>query len=410
MNLQEIVSMALQSIKANKLRTSLTILGVVVGIFSIIVIMTIITMLQTTIESGFSQLNKNTFQIQKWDNIQMGGPGSRRKDRNRPDITYEDYLRLDEMLKSAEFIGAEQWQFGKVVKFGNNETNPNIQVAGITLDAMKTNNWSVEFGREFRDADINYSGNVCLLGKEVVDKIFQNINPIGQYVKVDGYPFRVIGIMEPQPSLFGSSRDNYVVTPLTTFQGIYGRRSRSVNITVMTATKEEYNQVIESAIGYMRTIRKLAPGEENNFHIFSNESLIGQVNEITSGIKIGALVISIIALLAAGVGIMNIMLVSVTERTREIGIRKALGAKKQNILLQFLSEAIFLCFFGGIIGIVSGVSIGILAGMQLNAQVAVPVDWVIIGLSMCVLVGVIFGTYPAYKASNLDPIEALRHE
>src|SRR5690606_16539660 len=157
--------------------------------------------------------------------------------------------------------------------------------------------------------------NVCLLGKEVVDKIFENINPLGQYVKVDGYPFRVIGIMEPQPSLFGSSRDNYVVTPLTTFQGMYGRRSRSINITVMTATKAEYNQVIESAIGYMRTIRKLSPGEENNFHIFSNESLIGQVNEITSGIKIGALVISIIALLAAGVGIMNIMLVSVTERT-----------------------------------------------------------------------------------------------
>lgn len=410
MNFKEVISMALQSIRTNKLRTSLTITGVVVGIFSIIVIMTIITMLQTSIESGLSQLNKNTFQIQKWDNIQMGGPGSRRRDRNRPDVTNEEYERLRELLKSAIYVGAEQWQFGRVVKFGNKETNPNIQVAGITTDAMRTNNWNVEFGREFRESDINYSGNVCLLGTEIVDKLFENINPLGQTVKIDNYPFRVVGVMEKQPSLFGDSRDNYVVTPLTTFQSIYGRRARSVNITVMTASKSDYNRVIENAIGYMRTIRKLAPGEDNNFHIFSNESLITQVNDITAGIKIGALAISVIALLAAGVGIMNIMLVSVTERTREIGIRKALGAKKKSILMQFLAEAVTLCFFGGIIGIVLGISIGILAGSQLNAQVAIPYDWVVIGLSMCGIVGIVFGTYPAYKASNLDPIEALRYE
>ena len=160
----------------------------------------------------------------------------------------------------------------------------------------------------------------------------------------------------------------------------------------------------------MRTIRKVKPGEENDFDIFSNESLIGQVNDITGGIKIGAMVVSIIALLAAGVGIMNIMLVSVTERTREIGIRKAVGAKKINVLMQFLFEAVFISLIGGFIGILLGVGIGNFAGSFLNAQTAIPYDWVVIGLLLCITVGIIFGTYPAYKAANLDPIEALRYE
>ncbi len=168
--------------------------------------------------------------------------------------------------------------------------------------------------------------------------------------------------------------------------------------------------VIDAAIGHFRKIRKVEPGEPDDFSIFSNESLITQVNEITDPIKIGALVVSVIALLAAGVGIMNIMLVSVTERTREIGIRKAIGARRNSILIQFLIEAIILCFIGGVVGIIIGIGIGNLAGSFLSAQAAIPVDWVIIGISLCVLVGIIFGTYPAYKAANLDPIEALRYE
>jgi putative ABC transport system permease protein len=210
--------------------------------------------------------------------------------------------------------------------------------------------------------------------------------------------------------MFGDSRDNYVVIPITTWQAMYGKYNETVNIMVTSYTTEEYEEVIEAAIGYFRTIRKVKPGDPNDFSIFSNESLIVMVNDITGPIKIGALVVSLIALLAAGVGIMNIMLVSVTERTREIGIRKAIGGKRSNILTQFLIEAIILCVFGGLIGIFVGVGIGNLAGSFLNAQSAIPIDWVIIGITMCVTVGLIFGTYPAYKAANLDPIEALRYE
>ena len=410
MKIKEIFSISFQSLRSNRLRTLLTILGIVVGIFSIIVIMTIITMLQESIESGFSMLNKNTFQIQKFPAMHAGGPGSFAKYRNRKDITYEDYTRLKSMLKQAMYVGGEQWQFGQVIKYSNRETNPNVQVAGVTTEAMRTNNWNVKDGRDLRTIDIQYSNDVCEIGNDVVDKLFYNINPVGQVIRVGGKPLLIIGVLEPQPQMFGQSQDNFIATPITTFQSIYGKRKRSLNITVMSYDKASYEPTIEAAIGYMRTIRKVKPGEENDFDIFSNESLISQVNNITGGIKIGALVVSIIALLAAGIGIMNIMLVSVTERTREIGIRKAIGARKKSIMYQFLLEAVSLCMIGGLIGIILGVGIGNFVGGLINVKSAIPYDWVIIGMALCIFVGVIFGTYPAYKAANLDPIEALRYE
>ncbi len=297
-----------------------------------------------------------------------------------------------------------------MIKYGNLETNPNISIAGETLEGIKTNNWKVEYGRDFRKNDIDNSTDVCLLGQDIVDKIFPNLNPIGQLVRVDSRPLRVIGVLERQPAMFGQSRDNYAVLPITTWQGMYGKYNNSVNIMVTAPDKDSYNDVIEAAIGHFRKIRKVPAGEENDFSIFSNESMITQVNDITGPIKIGALAVSLVALLAAGVGIMNIMLVSVTERTREIGIRKAIGARKSSILLQFLIEAIILCIVGGLAGIIFGVGVGNFAGSFLNAEMAIPIDWVVIGITMCVTVGLIFGTYPAYKAANLDPIEALRYE
>src|SRR5690606_12944599 len=180
MNFTQTVAVSFQSLKNNKLRTMLTVLGVVVGIFSIIVIMTIISMLQTSIENGVSQLNKNTFQIQKFPAMHGGGPGQRSKYRNRKDLTMEEFERLEKLLTQAKHIGAEQWQFGKIVKYGNKETNPNIQVAGITVGALATNNWNVEYGRTIRSTDVRYSNDVCIIGKDIVDKLFMSINPIGQ--------------------------------------------------------------------------------------------------------------------------------------------------------------------------------------------------------------------------------------
>ncbi len=410
MHSSQLLLLALQSLKTNRLRTLLTVLGVVVGIFSIIVVMTIVTMLQNTINEGFQFLSKNTFQIQKWPAIQTGGHHEHQKYRNRKDITLEDFFRFESMMKGAKNVGAYQGTGGKVIQFGNRETNPNTQIVGVTEGVYPSLNLEIDQGREFRSNDIEYSNYVCVLGNYVVDKILYDIDPVGQIIRVDGHPMRVIGTLAKKPDFFGQTVDNYVVLPITTFQSIYGKRKGSVEITVMANSQAEYQRTIESAIGYMRLVRKIEPGEENDFEIFSNDSLIDQVNDITGPIKIGALAVSLVALLAAGIGIMNIMLVSVTERTREIGIRKAVGARKSSILIQFLFEAIILCLIGGTGGIVIGIGIGNFAGGFLNAQMAIPIDWIIIGISMCFIVGVIFGTYPAYKAANLDPIEALRYE
>jgi putative ABC transport system permease protein len=265
-------------------------------------------------------------------------------------------------------------------------------------------------GRNFNNQDYQRYEKVIVLGDALAKFLFEDQNPIGEEISVDGTKLRVIGVLEKRGDWFGQSRDNFAVTPLTTFQNMFGKRARSIDITVSVYDKGNYENMLEKATGYFRTIRKVAAGEEENFSIISNESVLAEIDSITKGIRIGAYVIALIALLAAGVGIMNIMLVSVTERTREIGIRKAIGAKKINILIQFLIESVVLCLFGGIIGIFLGLIVGNMAGAALNAQATIPLDWVGIGVLLCILVGVGFGTYPAHKASNLDPIDALRYE
>jgi len=410
MKFSESLSLSITSLVTNKLRAALTILGIVVGIFSIILIMTILTMLQKSIDSGLSMLAQNTFQIQKYPALRMGGPHSGREYWDRKDITLEDYYRLKESLVDAKYVGAELHKGGLLVKFQNKETNPNVNLVGITQEASLTNEWYVEEGRSITNNDVDRALPYVILGQDISDKLFENMSPIGQIVKVSGRPLRVIGILERKGQLFGQSKDNIVLVPMTVFHSMFGKKARSINITVMSYSKLDYNNVIEAATGHMRKIRKVLPGKENDFEIFSNESLLSEIGSITKYVELGALVVSFIALLAAGVGIMNIMLVSVTERTREIGIRKAIGARKSSILSQFLIEAITLCLIGGVIGIVLGVGLGNLAGSFLKAEATIPFDWVFIGLGICVLVGVIFGTYPAYKAANLDPIEALRYE
>ncbi|MFC2082159.1 ABC transporter permease [Bacteroidota bacterium] len=406
----ETIKVALTSLYANKLRSSLTILGIVVGIFSIIAISTIIEMLQTSIEQGLSQLGQNTFQIQKMPAIRTGGGEERARLRNRRDITLEEYYQLNEKIENSISVGGEQWGFGKVLQYRNKETNPNISISGITPEAQPNNKWIVEFGRAINQTDVNRYERVVVLGYDVAKTLFDYIDPVGQEIKVDGHKLKVIGVLENEGEFFGQSRGNFAIMPITTFQSYYGKRSRSVNITVDAPDRDSYYDIIERAEGYFRTIRKVPAGEENDFAIWSNESLLTQINGITEGARIGAFVVAAIALLAAGIGIMNIMLVSVTERTREIGIRKAIGAKRRNILIQFLTEAVFLCLLGGIVGIVSGVMVGNFAGSFLNATAVLPIGWIIVGVVLCIMIGVSFGTYPAYKAANLDPIEALRYE
>ncbi len=411
MHLFEIFKIALNSLRVNKLRSALTILGIIVGIFSIISISTIISMLQTSIEEGVSALGKNTFQLQKWPSVRTGTAEERALIRNRKNMTIEEFYKLRDKLEgTAKHVGGEFWQFGKRVKFGNKETNPNINICGCTPEAFEPNSWFVDEGRKFNERETKSGARYIILGRDVSKVLFVNIDPIGQEVKIDGRKYTVIGLLEKQGDFFGQSQDNFAVMPIKTFKSYYGDRNRSINIMIQAYERDSYQDLIEVTEGYFRTIRKVPPGKPNDFEIRSNENSLNIINEMTAGVRIGAFVIAGIALLAAGVGIMNIMLVSVTERTREIGIRKAIGANRTNVLSQFLIEAVTLSVFGGLVGIVLGVLAGNIAGSFLNATAVLPIDWILIGVSLCVFIGVLFGTYPAYKAANLDPIEALRYE
>lgn len=408
--LSEIIKVALNSLYANKLKSGLTILGIVVGIFSIISISTIIEMMQTTMSEGISGFGQNSFYIQKYPAVRTGGPREWLKYRNREEITYEEYQRFNELYDEPVVMAADQSTYGVIIKFQNEETNPNIGFVGGTEHYFEVNNMAIESGRAFNETDIRNYSKCVVVGQDIVKKLFKNLDPVGQEVKIDGNVFRIIGVTEEKGEMFGQSMDNFVIVPITTFQMLYGNEEESVTITVKIPDLDEMDNLVDKAKGVFRYIRKVPAGEENDFEVFSNDAIMENVNNITAGFRVGSIVIAAIALLAAGVGIMNIMLVSVTERTREIGIRKSIGAKKSNILIQFIVEAIVLCQLGGLIGIILGVGIGNIVGMQLNVNAMIPYNWVFIGVMLCTIIGVTFGTYPAYKAANLDPIEALRYE
>lgn len=408
MQIKESFIMALTSMRANKLRSSLTLVGIVIGLFSIIVVMTSIGAIQSSIETSLNFLGTNTFIVQKYPAIRMG-MHSWRKYRNREDITAEQGIELKRRAKLPLAVGMLLERGGRTVKYKDNSTNPNVSVQGINTDAMLTLNIVVESGRGLTNQDIEFSKKVCVIGNYLVEKLFTFTDPIGETIRVDGHNFLVIGVYQKRGGALGSGQDNFVSVPITVFQQNYGKDAGGA-ITVTAASRELYQHTLEEVEGILRTIRKVSPQKENDFEIISNESMLTQVNDITKYFKIGAAVIAFIALLAAGVGIMNIMLVSVTERTKEIGIRKSIGATRKNILSQFMMEAVIISQVGGIVGIVLGIIGGAVISSYLKISAILPVDWIIIGLLVCSFVGILFGVYPAYKAANLDPIEALRYE
>lgn len=407
MNFGEIIGIALFAIRSNKLRSVLTLLGVVVGVFSIIAVMTATQVLQSSIENGLSGLGSSTFQIQRMPNFanhkQWHDAMARKK------ITMDQAQKFVQRFKLAQYIGIESWVGGLVVQAGNLKTNPNIGIAAENVEGLYTNRWTMSDGRPFNQGDIETAQKIVILGAEVAKKLFPNGGAIGSDVRVGNFRYRVTGLFEEVGSALGGNNDNFVVIPLTTFLEQYGKE-RDLHIMVKSRSPEVFNDALDEARYTLRTIRNVDPGKEDDFEIFSNDSLIATFNDFTLYVKLGIGFISFVALLAAGVGIMNIMLVSVTERTREIGIRKAVGARKSSILSQFVAEAIVLCQIGGVVGIGLGILAGNLVAVAFTIPAVFPLDWALIGFFLCSFIGVAFGVYPAWKAANLDPIESLRYE
>ena len=406
--LRESVRMTFDAIRANKLRSTLTLLGISVGIFSVISVMTAIKTLESSIESGLNVFGTNTFLITKDPAIQFGG---NEKYRNRKNIDLDQYLQLKERAKLPILVsGGDETERVRVVTYKDKKTKQAPRVSGGDSGTLRTVNTYIADGRNLTEEDVHLSRSVCIIGADVVDILFPFEDPLGKVIQLQGINFTVVGVTERQGQSFGQSQDNYVFMPVTTFLQRFRGKSYSLGITVESESSELYNETLDEVIGVLRAIRKVPPGEENDFEITTNDELMETFGTFTGSIKIFAFSISVIALIVAGIGIMNIMLVSVTERIKEIGIRKAIGATRSHILFQFLTESVFLCQIGGIIGVIFGVAAGNIISLVAKVPAVIPFDWAIYGVISCSIIGIGFGSYPAWRAANLDPVESMRFE
>lgn len=400
--------MALGAIAAHKLRSALTLLGVLIGVFSIITVMTAMRALQNVMESELSQLGANTFQVQKWPGMPVMDPKDWEKYWRRLNLRYPQVIQLKERATLARSVGAQTGLRNGETTSRYYKTNPDVGMIGVTPEVFQARNWTLAEGRALMPTDLDSFRNVCVLGGSLARKLFPQGSAVSDSVKFNGVRYTVVGVLASKGGL-GGDQDNFLAVPLTTGMNRYSR-DRSLEILVQAYDQASFEDAKEQVRGILRMLRKVPPGKDDDFEILSNDTLIAQFQKITLAVRVGVAVISSIALLAAGVGIMNIMLVSVTERTREIGIRRAIGAKKRNIMTQFIMEAIAISEVGGVLGVLCGLLGGNAVAHYLSVPIAIPVDWVLIGLGICSLVGIVFGTYPAYKAANLDPIESLRYE
>lgn len=409
LSIRETVMQAATSLAVNKLRSALTTLGVAVGVFSIIAVMTALDAVDRSIATGLSSLGANTFQIQKNPATVFGGGHNRNLYANRKDITWQEAQLfkkyMEERARNIGFIITSQ---AAQASYGNEITNPDVTLTGGDESFAPANGLDVIAGRNLNDGDLRYASDTAVIGSDVAAYLFQQgQNPVGKQIRVNGKVYTVIGVFSKKGAAFGQSQDNFVLIPITRYLDEVNETS-SISITVEATSQKSYRQTIDRAIGAMRLARGLTVKKANDFEIRTNESLVESFRDIQNIVGTGAFIISFMALLTAGVGIMNIMLVSVTERTREIGVRMSVGAPRRTILEQFLVEALLLSLGGGALGIVAGAGAGNLVALQFNLPVILPWVWIVVSLLVCSVIGISFGLFPAWKASRLDPVTALR--
>ena len=402
--------MAVEAIRQNKLRSILTLLGISIGVFSVIGVMTAIRTLETSIDSQLDILGTKTFMIEKWPAIFIGGPGGEKKYRERKNIDFFEYEELKRRAALPLRVSVKEEEQERNIKYRDKQLKRSANLIGVDDWGLRSNKTYLASGRNFTGDDIRFSRNVTILGPDVADILFPFENPIDKQIQIKGLNYTVIGLTERKGKAFGDSQDNFLLIPITVYLQRFSNRWTSLQISVESVSSNMYDRTLDEVVGLMRVIRKITPEEENDFEIISNEELSQTISGFTGGIKIFAGAVSVIALLVAGIGIMNIMLVSVSERIKEIGVRKAIGANRADILTQFLMEAIFLSQFGGIVGVILGILGGNVVALLLNVPSVIPFDWAFYGLAICSIVGISFGIYPAWRAANLDPIESLRYD
>lgn len=413
MNLLENILVALRSVKTNFLRSFLTLIIIAVGISCLVGILTAIDTILFTMSNNFNRLGANSFTIYpSGENVRSNKRGKEVKQGDP--IMYD---QAEEFKERYSFAGANTsiriWcTGGATVKYNDEKTNPSVRVEAIDENYLEVAAYELETGRNFSLTEVQYGTNKVIIGSDIVKSLF-NENPdlaLGKLINVDDHRYKVVGVLKSKGSSGNSSNDRRVFIPLLKGKMIYGgpRKNYTVNVAVPNATVVD--KAISTAIGVMRNVRKLSAAEENDFKIRSSGSILETLDDLTGKIQIGAIVIALMTLIGAAIGLMNIMLVTVTERTREIGVRKALGATKNNVLIQFLTEAVVICQIGGFVGIIFGMIVGLIVAALIGGEFVIPWVWMFMAIMVCLIVGVLSGLYPALKAARLDPIESLRYE
>ncbi len=408
----ENVIIAFQSIRTQLLRTILTVLIIAIGIMALVGILTAIEVIKSSISSSFTSMGANTFTIRnRGMNVKIGKKG--RGPERYKSVSYDDALRFKSnyIYPGTVVSVSVRAAGGATLKYRYNKSNPNIRVFGVDENYLSTSGYEIDMGRNFSQQDMQFGTNVILLGKDAATDIFdKKESPIDKEISVGGAKYKVIGVLKEKGNASGFDGDKVTMIPLISARQKFSRPDMSYAISILAPNAQQIEEAVSEATGLMRVIRKIPLGEEENFDLVKSDNFAKMLIENLQKVTIGATIIGFITLLGAAIGLMNIMLVSVSERTREIGVRKALGATKLFIRRQFLIEAIVICQLGGLLGIVLGVSAGNLLALQFGVGFIVPWAWVLGGIIICVGVGMVSGIYPAIKASNLDPIEALRSE
>jgi putative ABC transport system permease protein len=413
MNFKENVSEGLRSIKGNMLRTVLTALIIAIGITSLVGILTAIDGMQSSVDNSFAGLGANSFDIKGPRMFRRRSAGV--NDKDYPPIEYREAKLYKELFqgKTPATISIYAGVTGTAqLKYGSIKTNPNTMVRGIDEDYVNIKGYKLISGRDMSKNDINFTNNVVILANELATTLFPKENPIDKEISLLGLKFKVIGVLEKKGSITGGGDDRVALVPLETGRQIAGNRKLTFDITTSVPNVSDMDYIIGEAEAVMRRVRKDPIGQAKSFEVERSDALAKNFEEVTGYLRVGGFGIGIITLLGAAIALMNIMMVSVTERTREIGIRKAIGATPFKIRLQFLMEAIVICILGGIAGIIMGIGVGNIIAKLISdkSSFIVPWAWMFMGIVVCVFVGILSGFYPAYKASKLDPIESLRYE
>lgn len=402
---KEVLAISLRAIRANKMRTILTTLGIIIGIVAVTTMATAIIGLRDAFLTSISSFGSDVLYVDKYPWFAMGDWS---RFRNRKDITYDQYEKLKMMLPNYEAIAPTKSSFGASVKRKGNSIQ-SVVIYGTNSDYQKTSQINLEEGRFINDLEVQNARKVCVIGKDIEKELFPNENPINKDIKVNGVPLRVIGLIEKQGNFLGSfSMDGQIIMPLKTFETVIGQARNRFNIAIKVGDVDKLEDVRQDVIAVMRIIRKISPGKEDDFAVNQQEAF-KQMYDSTIGVVAAAgIVITALSLFVGAIGIMNIMFVSVTERTKEIGIRKAIGAKTWSILLQFLTESAIICLIGGIIGLMISFPLSLIINQFLPTEM--PVHVVLLALFISAIVGIISGFMPAWKAAHLDPVDALRYE